>query len=176
MIRRSWVMRAVPAAAIARAPAMAAKSSATASDRCRCAPRKLMSTAWAFWMMKIINTMRAATPTISPVRMALIRVRAGRRGDACGGGGEGGGAEPLGEGGGSVLLVVACGGVAVMALLLSGWGGPQNDWPAPLRPGAAWPSAAAYRCLFSRLHLKDKTSNSFQEYSIHFFGPESWAS
>src|ERR1700735_1460701 len=136
MIRRSWVIRAVPAAAIARAPAMAAKSSATASDRCRCAPRKLMSTAWAFWMMKIINTMRAATPTISPVRMALIRVRVGGRGGACGGGGGGGGggagggwggggggggAEPLGEGGGSALLVVACGDVAVMALLLSGW-------------------------------------------------------
>src|SRR5271166_4046268 len=68
MIRRSWVIRAVPAAAIARAPAMAARSSATASDRCGCAPRKLMFTAWVFWMMKIITTVRAATPAIRAVR------------------------------------------------------------------------------------------------------------
>src|SRR5271169_1138334 len=117
MIRRSWVIRAVPAAAIARAPAMAARSSATASDRCRCAPRKLMFTARAFWMMKIITTIRAATPAIRPVRMPLIRVRTGRLGGAWGAGG-GGGAEPLGEGGGSVLMV-SCG--AVMALLLPEW-------------------------------------------------------
>jgi hypothetical protein len=119
MIRRSWVIRAVPAAAIASAPAMAARSSATASDRRRCAPRKSMSTARAFWMMKIINTMRPATPAISAVRKALIRVRVGRPGGACGGGGGGGGPEPLAEGGGSAL-VAPCGvGVAVMALLLS---------------------------------------------------------
>src|SRR5580693_9317259 len=150
MIRRSWVMRAVPAAAIARAPAMAARSSATASDRRRCAPRKLMFTASAFWMMKIINTVRMTTPAISPVRMALIRVRVGRRGGACGGGGGGGGEEPLSEGGGNVP-VVACGGVSgvsVMALLLSGWGRPLKRWPAPLRPGlTAWPSAAAFHHL-----------------------------
>ena len=173
MIRRSWVIRAVPAAAIARAPAMAAKSSATASDRCRCAPRKLMSTAWAFWMMKIINTMRAATPTISPVRMALIRVRAGGPGGACGGGGGGGGAEPLGEGGGSALLVVACGGVAVMALLLSGWGGPLK-W---LAGSLATRGRMAFGCCFPvsafRLQLKAKTSNLFPECSIHFSAPES---
>ena len=90
-----------------------------------------MSTAWAFWMMKITTTMRAATPTIRAVRMALIRERVGRPGGACGGGG---GAEPLAEGGGSVL-VLPCGGVSVMTLLLSGWGGPLNRWPAPLRPG-----------------------------------------
>jgi hypothetical protein len=35
MIRRSWVIRAVPAAAMTSAPAMAAMSSATASDRRR---------------------------------------------------------------------------------------------------------------------------------------------
>jgi hypothetical protein len=120
MIRRSWVIRAVPAAAIARAPTMAARSSATASDRCRCAPRKVMFTAWAFWMMKIITTIRAAAPAIRPVRMLLIRVRPGRRGGAWGAGG-GGGAEPLGEGGGSVLVVPCGAGVAVMALLLPEW-------------------------------------------------------
>ena len=34
MAIRSWVMRAVPAAAMMRAPAMAASSSATASEIC----------------------------------------------------------------------------------------------------------------------------------------------
>src|SRR5580700_4728461 len=120
MIRRSWVIRAVPAAAIARAPAMAARISATASDRCRSAPRKLMLTAWMFWMMKIITTIRATAPAIRPVRMPLIRVRSGRPGGAWGAGG-GGGAEPLGEGGGSVLVLPCGAGVAVMARLLPGW-------------------------------------------------------
>src|SRR5579859_7377908 len=115
MVRRSWVIRAVPAAAMTRAPATAARSSATASDRCRCAPRKLMFTAWVFWTMKIITTIRATAPAIRPVRMLLIRVRAGRRGGAWGGGG---GAEPLAEGGGSVLVVPCGSGVAVMALLV----------------------------------------------------------
>src|SRR5579871_2782474 len=109
MIRRSWVIRAVP---------VAARSSATASDRCRCAPRKLMFTAPVFWMTKIITTIRATTPAIRPVRTLLIRVRAGRRGGAWGGGG---GAEPLAEGGGSVLVLPCGSGVAVMALLLREW-------------------------------------------------------
>src|ERR1700730_1020487 len=112
MIRRSWVIRAGPAGGITRAPALAGRSSATASDRCRCAPRKLMFTARAFWMMKMITTIMIAAPAIRPVRMPLIRVRAGRRGGT-GGAGLGGGAEPFGEGGGSVLEVCGGGG-AVM--------------------------------------------------------------
>src|SRR6202045_2422395 len=122
MIRRSWVIRAVPAVAITRAPAMAARRSATASDRCRRAPRKLMFTARAFWMMKMITTIRIAAPAIRPVRMPLIRVRAGRRGGAWGAG-LGGGAEPLGEGGGSVLVVLCGAGVSVMTRLLPEWSG-----------------------------------------------------
>jgi hypothetical protein len=33
-------------------------------------------------MMKLITTIRAAAPAIRPMRMLLIRVRAGRRGGA----------------------------------------------------------------------------------------------
>jgi MFS family permease len=106
MICRSWVIRAVPAAAITSAPAMAASSSATASDKCRWAPRKLMLTAFAFWMMKMSTTTRTTMPAISAMRMLLIRVRSRRRG-GCGAGT--GGAEPLSDGGGRVL--VAPGGV-----------------------------------------------------------------
>src|ERR1039458_1096008 len=130
MVRRSWVIRAVPAAAITRAPAMAARNSATASDRRRCAPRKLMLTACAFWMMKIITTMRPRTPAIRPVRMPLILVCARRRGGACGGGG---GAEPLAEGGGSVVVRSGGTGVSVMALLLSGVGTAVDALPRSLR-------------------------------------------
>src|SRR6185437_14374996 len=116
MIRRSWVIRAVPAAAITSAPAMAAISSATASDRRRCAPRKLMLTACAFWMMKISTTMRTAVPAISPVRMLLIFVRVRPRAGARGAGG----AEPLTEGGGRVL--VAAGGSVMACFLRAGTG------------------------------------------------------
>ena len=82
-------------------------------------------------------------------------------------------AEPLGEGGGSALLVVACGGVAVMALLLSGWGGPLK-W---LAGSLATRGRMAFGCCFPvsafRLQLKAKTSNLFPECSIHFSAPES---
>src|SRR5260370_5662603 len=66
-----------------------------------------MFTACAFWMVKIITTMRATTPAISPVRRPLIRVCSRRR---RGGRGAdwGGGAEPLAEGRGRVM-VVGCG-------------------------------------------------------------------
>ena len=66
---------------------MAARSSATASDRRRWAPRKLMFTAWVFWMMKISTTMRIAMPAISAVRMPLIRVCSRPRRGACAAGG-----------------------------------------------------------------------------------------
>src|SRR5580700_3208813 len=149
MICRSWVIRAVPAAAITRAPAMAARNSATASDTRRCAPRKLMFTACAFWMMKIITTMRARAPTIRPVRMPLILVCARR-----GGGGGADGLEPLAEGGGAVVVVPGGGGISVMALLLSrvgraaeGLAGSRAD-PGFSRadPGSPRPSAADSRC------------------------------
>src|ERR1700749_1539291 len=115
-------MRAVPAAAMTRAPATAASSSATASDRCRCAPRKLMLTACAFWVMKISTRMRATMPTISATRTPLILVPIPRRrgADLAGwrGGAESLGAEPLAEAGGKV--VVAAGGAtdSVFVLLL----------------------------------------------------------
>src|SRR3984885_15926670 len=115
-------MRAVPAAAMTRAPATAASSSATASDRCRCAPRKLMLTACAFWMIKISTRMRATMPTISATRTPLILVPIPRRRGADLARGRGGaeslGAEPLAEAGGKV--VVAAGGAtdSVIALLL----------------------------------------------------------
>ncbi len=75
-----------------------------------------MFTAWAFWMMKISTTMRAATAAmISPVRMPLIRVRSRPRTGACGAD-EGGGAEPLADGSGRVLVAVggAAGSVRAM--------------------------------------------------------------
>ncbi len=170
MIRRNWVIRAVPAAAIARAPKMAARSSATASDRRRCAPRKLMFTACAFWMMKIITTARAATPVIRPVRIPLIRVRAGRREGAGGAGGfgGGGGAEPLAEGGGSVLVAPCGSGVAVMALLLPEW----ERAAERLAGSAADPGwACRLRLLVSRcptftVPMKNETSNLFPEILI----------
>ena len=74
-----------------------------------------MFTACAFWMMKIITTMRAAMAAIRPVRMPLIRVRSARRAGGCGATG-GGRAEPLREGGGTVV-VAACGAAgSVMAV------------------------------------------------------------
>jgi hypothetical protein len=80
-----------------------------------------MFTARAFWTIKMITTISATAPVIRPVRMPLIRVRAGRPGAAWGASG-GGGAEPLGEGGG--ILVVPCGaGDAVMTRLLPGGAG-----------------------------------------------------
>src|ERR1017187_9044805 len=61
-------------------------------------------------MMKITSTMRARTPTTSPVRILLIRVDSrGRLGAAAGGGGGGGGAEPLTEGGGGGLVLLVWG-------------------------------------------------------------------
>src|ERR1022692_3682964 len=119
MTRRNWVIRAVPAAAMIIAPAIAAKGNATARDRCRWVPRNLTFTASAFWMTKIITTMRATAAAISPVRMPLIRVR-GRPGrGACGAAGNGDcGAEPLTEGGGRVLAACGVAG-SVMALLSS---------------------------------------------------------
>jgi hypothetical protein len=149
MIRRSWVILAVPAAAITRAPAMAARNSATASDRRRCAPRKLMLTACAFWMMKIITTMSPRTPAIRLVRKPLIRVCARRCGGACRAD-EGGGVEPLGEGGGSVVVVSGGAGVSVMKLLLSGVGAAVDALAGSLaHPGLPRLPAAASRCLFS---------------------------
>ena len=80
MVIRSWVMRAVPAAAMMRAPAMAASSSATASDIRRCAPKKVMVTACAFSMMKMSTTMSTRAPAISAVRAVPIRLPLGPRG------------------------------------------------------------------------------------------------
>src|SRR5690349_7532713 len=78
-----------------------------------------MFTACAFWMMKISTTVRARTPTISAVRMPLIRVDSRSRLGAGAGGLAG--AEPLAEGGGRVP--VPCGAAdSVMALLPSGSG------------------------------------------------------
>ena len=79
MTMRSCVIRAVPAAAINRAPAMAAISRATARDTRTWAPRKLIFTASAFWIMKITSTIRARTLTIKAVRALLIEVRSRRR-------------------------------------------------------------------------------------------------
>jgi len=103
------VIRAVPAAAINRAPAMAAISRATARDTRTWAPRKLIFTAAAFWIMKITSTISARTLTIKAVRALLIEVRSRRRrtGAAAVGGGAVGGAEPLADGGGSVPAVPA---------------------------------------------------------------------
>src|ERR1700735_2691758 len=117
MTRRSWVIRAVPAAAISRAPAMAESNSATASDRRRCAPMELIVTAGALWMTKISTTMRRAMPAISAVRTPLIRVCAVLRGGACGEGGAGG-AGPLAEGGGRVRVVLGGACCSVMGVLL----------------------------------------------------------
>src|SRR5580658_874249 len=140
MICRSWVIRAVPAAAISSAPAMAASKSATASDRCRCAPRKLMVTAFAFWMMKISTTARTAAPAISATRMLLIRLRSrpglGARG--------GGGAEPFGDGGGRVLVVPA----GAAGSVITGLPQERRTWVAvdlawfPLVTPGGWPLTA----------------------------------
>src|SRR6202050_3056045 len=161
MTRRSWVIRAVPAAAISRAPARPASNSATASDRRRGAPTKLMLTACAFWMMKISTTMRRAMPAISAVRTPLIRVCAVLRRGACGVAG----AVPLAEGGGRLRVVPGGACCSVMALLLPRAGpaprrsGPAPGWPgpSPLFPGAC-----------SRLRLKPDTSNLFLETAIAF--------
>jgi hypothetical protein len=134
MIRRSWVMRAVPAAAITSAPAMAARNKATARDSWRCAPRKLMFTACAFWIMKISTAVRARTPTISQVRMPLIRVESRSRFGAVTSGLAG--AEPLAEGGGRVPVA----GDSVMTLLPSGswdWAD-ENNRRSLVTPGG-WP-------------------------------------
>lgn len=93
MVRRGRVIRAVPAAVIPSAPAMAATSRARARDTLPCAPKKVMCTAWAFWLMKITSRMRAPMPAISRIRMLAIRV--GRRRARGAGGGL---AEPLAEG------------------------------------------------------------------------------
>ena len=75
---------------------MAAISRATARDSRTWAPRKLIFTASAFWILKITSTISARTPTIKAVRALLIEVRGRRRrtGAAAGGGG----AEPLADG------------------------------------------------------------------------------
>jgi hypothetical protein len=109
-------MRAVPAAAMISAPAMAARSRATASDKRRCAPRKLRSTACAFWMMKIITTIKPATAAMRLVRMPLIRVCV--RPDL-GGRSAGGiwGDVPLADCGGSVVVALFEVGCSLLALL-----------------------------------------------------------
>jgi hypothetical protein len=140
MIRRSWVIRAVPAAAITSAPAMAASSRATASDRCRWAPRKLMLTAFAFWMTKISTTANAAMPMISAVRMLLTLVRSPVRGGTWGMGG----AEPLADGSGKVLGVPVGAAAAVMESSFKA--GPE---PVPATRWCWPPAAADSRCLFS---------------------------
>jgi len=78
-----------------------------------------MSTACAFWMIKISTTTRPTKPAIRPARMLLIRVRASERTGGWGtdggtGGGGGGGAEPLDEGGGSVVAEPCGGGLGVI--------------------------------------------------------------
>src|SRR3984957_16131201 len=157
MMWRNWVILAVPAAAMTRAPAMAASSSATASDRCRCAPRKLMLTACAFWMMKISTTMRATMPTISAVRTPLILVLIPRRPGAAWAGPRGGaeplgaeplGAEPLSEAGGRVM--VAAGGAtgSVMALLPMRTGTWAQMSGLPVADTDAWPDRpGVFECL-----------------------------
>src|SRR5258708_36398477 len=65
-----------------------------------------MFTACGFWMMKIITTIRPATPAISPVRIPLIRVCILLVLSACAGAGEGGELEPLAEGGGNGSVLV----------------------------------------------------------------------
>jgi len=86
-----------------------------------------MPTACAFWMMKIITTVRPAAPAISAVRMPLIRVCAGRS-VGRGGGGGAWGAEPLAEGGGRVLVGPWGAGGSVMALLASRTGSGSWTW------------------------------------------------
>src|SRR5580704_2738069 len=120
MIRRSSAIRAVPAAAISSAPEIAARNSATASDRRRWAPRKLILTVCVFWMMKINTTVRPAVPAINAVRIPLIRVWPG----LAWGLGSSGGTCPLVGGGGSVLVPSEYEGL-VIALLLVGAGATQ---------------------------------------------------
>src|SRR5580698_7273721 len=137
MIRRSWVIRAVPAAAMSSAPPMMASSSATASDRRRWAPRKLMLTALAFWMTKITTTMRMAMPAISALYMLLILVRSGLRGGACGRDCAGG-AVPLADGSGRALGALVGAAGAVMTVFLQS--GDRSRFPATL---GCWPPTAA---------------------------------
>jgi len=75
-------------------------------------------------MMKISTTVRARTPTISAVRMPLIRVDSRPRLGA--GAGGLGGAEPLAEGGGRVVVVRGGSAESVMALLPFGEQGPSR--------------------------------------------------
>jgi hypothetical protein len=75
-------------------------------------------TACAFWMMKIITTMRPAKPAISPVRMPLIRVCI-RPALAGGGAASGCGDAPLADGGGRVVAALCVCGCSVMAVLPS---------------------------------------------------------
>ena len=91
---------------------MRAISRATARDTRTWAPKKLIFTASAFWIMKTTSTISARTLTIKAVRALLIEVRSRRRrtgaaAAAVGGGAVGGGAEPLADGGGSVPAVPA---------------------------------------------------------------------
>src|SRR5258708_18530341 len=109
-----------------------------------------MFTACAFWMVKIITTMRATTPAISPVRRPLIRVCSRRRRGACGAD-WGGGAEPLAEGRGRGLAR-ACGAAgSVMALLSSRTGTELEDLcPRVAAPGTRPRSAALTQALLQR--------------------------
>src|SRR5689334_25150120 len=84
MVRRNWVLRAVPAAAVTSAPATAATSKAAAKDTLACAPKKMTGTAWAFWTTKITSKIRAPMPAISHIRMLAIRVGHRRAEDAGG--------------------------------------------------------------------------------------------
>src|ERR1700733_9696722 len=141
-----------------RAPATAASSSATASDRCRCAPRKLRLRGCAFWMIKISTRMRATMPTISATRTPLILVPIPRRRGADlargrRGGAESLGAEPLAEAGGKV--VVAAGGAtdSVIALLLplrTGTGAQLSRLPVA-DTGARPDRPSVFQCLKSTL-------------------------
>jgi len=179
MRRRSWVIRAVPAAAMSRAPAMAARSSATARDSRRWAPRKAMLTARAFSMMKIRARVRAPAPAISAVRMPLMRVRVMRVrvGLAGAGRGGGGGDEPLADGRGKVAVAPGGGGggCSVMAALPSRWG------PGRAAAGAPWVSGLAAAvgllagaALLVRLRLNLKTCNRFLESCGRFLRMERW--
>src|SRR4051794_9912060 len=148
MTSRSWVILAVPAAAISRAPATAAKSRATPSDRRRWAPRKLMLTACGFWTTKASTTTRPMKAAISVARTPLIRVRTGLGAGLGTGLDSSGGACPFGDGGGRMPVVPSGAGGLVIALLLAGAGG--DSALLPCAPGVA----AVFDCFFraSRPH------------------------
>jgi len=88
VVRRSWVIRAVPAAAMTSAPAMAAISRATARGQAGVRAEEADVHGVGVLMMKITSRMRAPKPAISPMRMLAIRVGRPRRWGA--GGGPGG--------------------------------------------------------------------------------------